>query len=192
MKYALLGVSVSYSQPCVVRDQTRTPKNPQAPRTDGSRAQSTYSELTDPSSRMRRIVSASSSATDSCRMRPALLAAGLNGIVSVTTSSSSAELVILSTAPPDNTGWVMYAITFSAPSSFRACAAWQSVPAVSTMSSTSRQVLPSTSPMMFMTFDSLGCGRRLSMITLRYACFQASPSSTGEAYTLSTGMSKNP
>ena len=25
-----------------------------------------------------------------------------------------------------------------------------------------------------------------------YACFQASPSSTGEAYTLSTGMSKNP
>ena len=72
--------------------------------------------------------------------------------------------------------------------------------------------------MMFITFDSFGRGRRLSMIarsassrrlakararatpptsgdttmTLRYACFQASPSSTGEAYTLSTGMSKNP
>ena len=72
--------------------------------------------------------------------------------------------------------------------------------------------------MMFMTFDSFGRGRRLSMIansassnrfasararttpptsgdtTIMFSCFcfQASPNSTGDAYTLSTGMSKNP
>ena len=51
-----------------------------------------------------------------------------------------------------------------APSAFSAAAAWHSVPAVSTMSSTSTQILPSTSPMMFITLDSLGRGRRLSMI----------------------------
>ncbi len=86
------------------------------------------------------------------------------------------------------------------------------------MSSISTQVLPSTSPMMFITFDSFGRGRRLSMMaksasSRRFAsararttpptsgdtttmsssfCFQASPSSTGDAYTLSTGMSKKP
>ena len=32
------------------------------------------------------------------------------------------------------------------------------------MSSMSTQVLPATSPMMFITFDSFGRGRRLSMI----------------------------
>src|SRR5256714_140179 len=66
--------------------------------------QSTYSELTDSSSRMRRMVSASSSATDSWRMRLARLASAPSGIVSVTTSSSSADCEILSTAPPDSTG----------------------------------------------------------------------------------------
>src|SRR6266480_2614164 len=69
--------------------------------------QSTYSELTDSSSRMRRMVSASSSATDSWRMRLAPVASALSGIVSVTTSSSSADCEILCTAPPDSTGCVM-------------------------------------------------------------------------------------
>src|ERR1700691_3840181 len=94
MKYALLSVSVSYLPTCEVRDQTRTPKKLQRRACTcrcALRAQSTYSELTEPSSRMRRIVSASSSATDSCRIGPALFAAALNGMVSVTTSSSSAE-----------------------------------------------------------------------------------------------------
>src|SRR5262249_35751951 len=85
--------------------------------------QSTYSELTDSSSRMRRIVSASSAATDNWRMRPQFFASPDGGIVSVTISSSSADFVILSTAAPDNTGWVMYATTFVAPSSFSAWAA---------------------------------------------------------------------
>ena len=53
------------------------------------------------------MVSASSSATDSWRMRPALFASADSGIVSVTTSSSIAELEIRSTAPPDSTGCVM-------------------------------------------------------------------------------------
>src|SRR6185312_10735719 len=72
--------------------------------------------------------------------------------------------------------------------------------------------------MMFITSDSFARGRRLSMIarsassrrlasararttpptsgdtTIRsgYFCFHTSPSNTGDAYTLSTGMSKNP
>src|SRR5579864_9822455 len=46
--------------------------------------QSTYSELTDSSSRMRRIVSANSAATDNCRMRPQAFASADSGIVSVT------------------------------------------------------------------------------------------------------------
>src|SRR6185312_270403 len=66
--------------------------------------QSTYSELTDSSSRIRRIVSASSSATDNCRIWRQLLACADRGIVSVTMSSSSADFEILSTAAPDNTG----------------------------------------------------------------------------------------
>src|SRR5690606_6780797 len=40
----------------------------------------------------------------------------------------------------------------------------QRVPAVSTMSSTSTQVLPATSPMMFITVATFAFGRRLSMI----------------------------
>ena len=40
---------------------------------------------------------------------------------------------------PDSTGCVMYATTRTAPCSFSACAAWHSVPAVSTRSSTSTQ-----------------------------------------------------
>ena len=79
------------------------------------------------------------------------------------------------------------------------------------------QVRPSTSPMMFITSDTFGRGRRLSMIarsdssrlasararttpptsgdtTSRFSwpCFHTSPSRTGAAYTLSTGTSKKP
>src|SRR5277367_157526 len=194
------------------RDQNGTTQKPNL------KLQSTYNELTDSSSRIRRIVSASNAATDNWRMRPQALACGDNGTVSVTTNSSSTDFEIESTALPDRMACVMYATTFCAPSFFSACAAMQSVPAVSTMSSTSTQVLPFTSPMMFITFDSFGRGRRLSMIarsassrrfakararttpptsgdttiTFRYACFQASPNNTGDAYKLSTGMSKNP
>ena len=51
------------------------------------------SELTDSSLLMRRMVSASSSATDSWRMRLQARASSRSGMVSVTTSSSSAEFV---------------------------------------------------------------------------------------------------
>src|SRR3990172_7952490 len=70
------------------------------------------SSLTESSSAMRRMDSASSSATLSWRMRRQALASGLSGIVSVTTSSSSWDLLIRSTALPDNTGCVQYASTF--------------------------------------------------------------------------------
>ena len=72
---------------------------------------------------MRRIVSASRPATESTRMRPQLFAAAESGMVSVTTSSSSADFEIFSTALPESTACVMYATTFFAPSSFSACAA---------------------------------------------------------------------
>ena len=54
--------------------------------------------------------------------------------------------------------------TFVAPRSFRATTAFASVPPVSTMSSMSKHVLPSTSPTTFATSAVLGPGRRLSMI----------------------------
>ena len=116
---------------------------------------------------MRRTVSASNSATLSWRMRPQARAAGVSGMVSVTTSSSSAEAEILSIAAPDSTGWVQYATTFKAPCCLSAAAAAQSGPAVSTMSSTSTQVVPETSPKMFITVATLAFGRRLSMIAKR-------------------------
>src|SRR6478672_3820040 len=65
--------------------------------------QSTYNELTDSPYAMRRIVSASSSATESWRILLQALAASLNGIVSVTTSSSSAEASMFLIAGPDST-----------------------------------------------------------------------------------------
>ena len=136
---------------------------------------------------MRRTVSASNSATLSWRMRPQARAAGVSGMVSVTTSSSSAEAEILSIAAPDSTGWVQYATTFKAPCCLSAAAAAQSVPAVSTMSSTSTQVLPETSPMMFITVATLAFGRRLSMIArsasssrLAIARARTTPPTSGE------------
>src|SRR3546814_5825210 len=71
--------------------------NPQSPITNPV-DQSTYSELTDSPNAIRRIVSASSSATLSWRILPQALAASDSGIVSVTTSSSSSERVTLSIA----------------------------------------------------------------------------------------------
>ena len=55
---------------------------------------------------IRRIVSPSSSATLSWRIRPVAIAGADNGMVSVTTSSSSAELAIRSTAGPESTACV--------------------------------------------------------------------------------------
>src|SRR5690606_2278167 len=110
-------------------------------------AQSTYNELTDSPYAMRRIVSASSSATESWPILPQAFADADNGIVSVTTSSSSAEPSMLLMAGPESTGCVQYATTLRAPFFFSAAAAAHSVPAVSTMSSTSTQTLSATSPM---------------------------------------------
>ena len=79
-----------------------------------------YNELTDSSSLMRRIVSASSAATLNCRIFAQAPPADVNGIVSVTTSSSKTEPEIRSIAEPDSTGCVMYATTRAAPASFSA------------------------------------------------------------------------
>src|SRR3977135_2042402 len=106
MKYALISPVVTTHTPTATRRDAPIVREQKA-RLLLATHQSTYIELTDSSSRMRRIVSASSAATDNCRMRPQLLAWADSGIVSVTTSSSSADLVILSTALPDNTACVM-------------------------------------------------------------------------------------
>ena len=64
---------------------------------------------------IRRIVSASIVATDSCRMRSHACASTDNGIVFVTTHSSNTDSVILLIALPDKTGCVQYAETLTAP-----------------------------------------------------------------------------
>ena len=110
------------------------------------------------------MVSANIWAMESCLILPQACAASPRGMVSVTTSSSIFEFMILSTAGPDRTGCTQYATTRLAPFSFKAPAAEQSVPAVSTISSTSTQHLFSTSPMMFITVATLARGRRLSMM----------------------------
>src|SRR5258706_8390201 len=61
---------------------------------------------------------------------------------SVTTSSSSCDSAMRSTAPPESTGCVQYATTRAAPSSFSACAALTRGFAVSTLSSTMTQLRP--------------------------------------------------
>ncbi len=111
-----------------------------------------------------------------------------------------------STAPPESTGCVQYATTRIAPSCFSACAALTSVLAVSTMSSMMTQLRPFTSPITFITSETFGWGRRLSMIArsdsrrfaiararttpptsgettsrFSYWCFHTSPRSTGVA-----------
>src|SRR5690606_26501286 len=68
--------------------------------------QSMKSEDTDDSVEIRSIVSASSSAIETWRILPQALASSRSGIVSVTTSSSSTDSLMRSTALPDSTGWV--------------------------------------------------------------------------------------
>ena len=58
----------------------------------------------------------------------------------------------------------MYAFTFAAPASFSACAALQSVPAVSIISSGTMQHFPATSPIIFITSDSFAVALLLSII----------------------------
>src|SRR5437588_557220 len=78
------------------------------------------------------------------------------------------------------------ATTLVAPSSFSTCAAFTSVPAVSTMSSMMTQVRPFTSPITFITSETLAFGRRLSMIarsdSRRFASARArtTPPTSGE------------
>ena len=81
-------------------------------------------------------------------------------------TSSNGELVSRSTAGPERTAWVAAAMTALAPRDTSASAAWQIVPAVSIMSSTSRQTRPSTSPTTSCTATVLATSgsRRLWMI----------------------------
>ncbi|MNI91370.1 hypothetical protein D3C73_1490180 [compost metagenome] len=85
-------------------------------------------------------------------------------MVLVTTSSLSGDLSIRSIAGPESTGCVEQAYTSAAPYSIRALAASTIVPAVSMISSTRIAVRPFISPIIFMTSDTLGSGRRLSII----------------------------
>ena len=59
-----------------------------------------YSELTDSSSLMRRMVSANNPATLNCRIRVHAVPASDSGMVSVTTKSSSTEFEMRSIAGP--------------------------------------------------------------------------------------------
>jgi len=76
-----------------------------------------------------------------------------------------------------------------APFFFKAVAASHSVFAVSTMSSIMMQVLFSTSPIMFITLDTFGFGRRLSIIArsepncLAHALALTTPPTSGDTTT---------
>src|SRR5206468_6333424 len=73
------------------------------------------SELIDSSSWVRRIASASRCATERTFTLPLFCASGRTGIVSVTTSSSIAELRRRSIAGPDSTPCVQQPMTLRAP-----------------------------------------------------------------------------
>src|SRR5688500_3452095 len=90
---------------------------------DNVESYSTNKLLTELSSQILRIVSAMSVATLTTRILGHASASGRSGMVSVTTSSSITEPVMRSIALPDNTGWVQYATTRTAPCSFSARAA---------------------------------------------------------------------
>src|SRR3989441_3783018 len=166
---------------------------------------------------MRLIASASNDATESTFNLAHRRSLPLSGIVLVTTTSSNLDAFKRSRACPERTGCVQADQTRRAPCSRQAGAPWVIVPAVSIMSSSSRASRPATSPMMCMTWDSLGPSRRLSMIarlacnrlakararstppasgetTTRPCCprFPTYSSNTGDAYRWSTGMLKNP
>src|SRR6185369_16133075 len=162
------------------------------PRPDSMPVKCTYStnnELTLLSSQILRIVSAISPATLTMRIFSHASASGLSGMVSVTTSSSITDAAMRLTAGPDSTACVQYATTRTAPCSFNAFAASQSVFAVSTMSSMITHVRPFTSPMMFITVATFGRGRRLSMIarslSSRFAIARArtTPPTSGDTTT---------
>jgi hypothetical protein len=164
------------------------------------------SEDTESSLLIRSIVSASRPATLNWRMRGQAFASSRNGMVSVTTSSSSTEFVMRSTALPESTGCVQYASTRFAPFSFSANGGLaQRVRGVDHVVH-DHAGAARDSPMMFITVDTFGRGRRLSMIarsdsrrfasararttpptsgetTMRssYWCFQTSPSRIGAA-----------
>ena len=71
---------------------------------------------------------------------------GGSGMVSVHTTDSMTESFSRSTAEPENTPWVVAAMTRRAPLAASRSAAATMVPPVSIMSSTSTQVRPATSP----------------------------------------------
>ena len=93
--YAQYLIAAShYDQiPDISRDQART--GIEKP------VYSMNSELTESSVEMRRMVSASKPAIDSCRILPHARASSRSGIVSVTTSSSMSDSAMRSTALPD-------------------------------------------------------------------------------------------
>ena len=113
--------------------------------------------------------------------------AGADEVILVVSPITEASIRL--TAGPLNTGCVQYATTRTAPCSFNARAASQSVLAVSTMSSMITHVLPFTSPMMFITLATFGRGRRLSMIarslSSRFAIARArtTPPTSGDTTT---------
>src|SRR5205814_1319756 len=90
-----------------------------------------------------------------------LVASGRSGMVSVTMSSSMLEWARRGMAGPESTGWVAQASTSGAPAPRTASAAAESVPAVSTMSSTMTATRPSTSPMICISATSFGRARRV-------------------------------
>ena len=110
------------------------------------------------------MVSAIIFATDTCRIFFDFFKFWRSVIVSVITISSSSEASIESIASPEKMAWVAYATTCVAPCFFKADAASHSVFAVSTISSIMTHVLLATSPIMFITSDTFGFGRRLSII----------------------------
>lgn len=84
----------------------------------------------------------------------------------VTTNSFNTDSLILSVAGSVSTGWHTAAYTPAAPYSMSAFAPSQREPAVSTISSTTKQFLPFTSPIIFITFATPGSGRRFSIIAI--------------------------
>ena len=96
-------------------------------------------------------------------MTSILSEARCSGIESVTMTRLSGLASMRSSAGPESSGCVQNAWTSRAPASVSAWAPDDSVPAVSHRSSISRQLRPSTSPMMFITSATFASGRRLSI-----------------------------
>src|SRR5207245_10409403 len=94
----------------------------------------TNSELTDSSSWMLLIASASNDATESTFSLAHRRSLPLSGIVLVTTTSSNLDAFKRSRACPERTGCVQADQPRRAPCSRQACAPWVIVPAVSIMS----------------------------------------------------------